>query len=94
MHGDYEIKAGYHLAILEEVEHGFKAGYLNSRITQANRVYFCGGFRAREIITTNYDYLSAPYKILVASTQPKKGFWERMVQKAVDVVAGVVDKAG
>ena len=82
MHGDYQIKAGYHLAILEEVEHGFKEGYLNTRITQANRVYFCGGFRARGIITTNYDYLSAPFKILVASTQPKKSFWVKMIHSA------------
>jgi hypothetical protein len=33
MHGDYVIKAGYHLAILEEVEHGFKNNYINTRIT-------------------------------------------------------------
>jgi hypothetical protein len=57
-------------------------------------VYFCGGFRARGVITTNYDYMSAPFKVLVASSEPKKSFWQKMVEKVTTVVADVGQKVG
>jgi hypothetical protein len=71
---DMVIETGFHLAIESEVLAALEGNYLVTRDKVATQTYFCGGFRKRGIMTTNYDFLSSPFKIIKNGFNPSRNF--------------------
>lgn len=71
---DLVLESGFHLAIESEVLAALEGNYLMTREKVATQTYFCGGFRKRGIMTTNYDFLSSPFKIIKNGYNPSRNF--------------------
>ena len=77
MHADYEVKDGYHLAFIEELEDGKKRKYL--KIVENTTTYYCGGVFKKGEFTADNAYLESPY--IIYKNGKKKGAANTFLKK-------------
>ncbi len=87
---DLVLESGFHLAIESEVLAALEGNYLMTREKVATQTYFCGGFRKRGIMTTNYDFLSSPFKIIKNGYNPSRNFLVDQLKSFVNKSPSVV----